>query len=77
MVGSREAIGRIEVDPLMRALRVDKMTLAALEATLRLAMDAEHAVERIPLWTMIAAPLPMLTARAEALAAIFRVGARA
>ena len=72
MVGSREAIGRIEVDPLMRALRVDKMTLAALEATLRLAMDPDHAVERIPLWTMIATPLPVLTARAEALAAAFR-----
>jgi L-seryl-tRNA(Ser) seleniumtransferase len=72
MVGSREAIGRIEVDPLMRALRVDKMTLAALEATLRLSMDPDHAVERIPLWTMIAAPLPVLTARAEALAAAFR-----
>ncbi len=72
MVGTREAIGRIEVDPLMRALRVDKMTLAALEATLRLAMDPDHAVERIPLWTMIVTPLPVLTARAEALAAAFR-----
>ena len=72
MVGRREAIGRIETDPLMRALRVDKMTLAALEATLRLAMDPEHAVERIPLWTMIAAPLPLLRARAERLAEIFR-----
>jgi L-seryl-tRNA(Ser) seleniumtransferase len=72
MVGSREAIGRIEVDPLMRALRVDKMTLAALEATLRLAMDPEHAADRIPLWSMIATPLPALTVRAEALAAAFR-----
>ncbi len=72
MVGRREAIGRIETDPLMRALRVDKMTLAALEATLRLAMDPDHAVERIPLWTMIAAPLPHLKARAERLATAFR-----
>ena len=72
MVGSREAIGRIEVNPLMRALRVDKMTLAALEATLRLAMDPEHALKRIPLWAMIATPLAELTARAEALAAAFR-----
>jgi L-seryl-tRNA(Ser) seleniumtransferase len=72
MVGSREAIGRIDVDPLMRALRVDKMTLAALEATLRLASDAEHARERIPLWAMIAAPLGELTARAEVLASAIR-----
>ena len=71
MVGRREAIGRIETDPLMRALRVDKMTLAALEATLRLAMDPEHAVERIPLWSMIAAPLRLLKARAEKLAEVF------
>jgi L-seryl-tRNA(Ser) seleniumtransferase len=56
----------------MRALRVDKMTLAALEATLRLAMDAEHGRERIPLWAMIAAPLSGLMARAESLAKIMR-----
>ncbi len=72
MVGSREAIGRIEVDPLMRALRVDKMTLAALEATLRLAADAGHARERIPLWSMIAASTDDLMARAEALAQALR-----
>jgi L-seryl-tRNA(Ser) seleniumtransferase len=72
MVGSREAIGRVEVDPLMRALRVDKMTLAALEATLRLANDAEHAAGRIPLWRMIGVPLPELAARAGALAGILR-----
>jgi L-seryl-tRNA(Ser) seleniumtransferase len=72
MVGRREAIGRVETDSLMRALRVDKMTLAALEATLRLAMDPDHAVDRIPLWTMIAAPLPLLKTRAESLATAFR-----
>ena len=68
LVGSREAIGRIEVDPLMRALRVDKMTLAALEATLRLISDADRARDRIPLWAMISSPLFQITARAEALA---------
>ncbi len=72
LVGSREAIGRIEVDPLMRALRVDKMTLAALEATLRLAADAEHGGRRIPLWAMISAPLPGLRERAESLAEVLR-----
>src|SRR5438309_920635 len=39
MIGSRAAIDQVTSDPLMRALRVDKMTLAALEATLRLALD--------------------------------------
>jgi L-seryl-tRNA(Ser) seleniumtransferase len=72
MIGSREAIQRIEVDPLLRALRIDKMTLAALEATLRLARDAERAVRRIPVWNMIAVPLSHLTARAEQLAAALR-----
>jgi L-seryl-tRNA(Ser) seleniumtransferase len=69
MLGRREAIARIEADPLLRALRIDKMTLAALEATLRLARDPEHAVRRIPLWSMIATPLEDLTARATRLAA--------
>ena len=42
MAGKQEAISRIEADPLMRALRVDKMTLAALEVTLGLIRDGEH-----------------------------------
>jgi L-seryl-tRNA(Ser) seleniumtransferase len=72
MVGSAEAIGRIESDPLMRALRLDKMVLAALEATLALALDADRAAERIPLWRMLAVPLEKLTRRAEKLATAFR-----
>ena len=53
MAGTARAVGRVESDPLMRALRLDKMTLAALEATLLLACDPERAAERIPLWSMI------------------------
>jgi L-seryl-tRNA(Ser) seleniumtransferase len=72
MAGTRKAIDRIESDPLMRALRLDKMTLAALEATLRLALDPEQAASRIPLWSMIATPVSRLSARAASLAGSLR-----
>ena len=71
MAGSARAVGRVESDPLMRALRLDKMSLAALEATLLLACDPERAVGRIPLWSMLATPLDSLRERATKLAAIF------
>ncbi len=44
ILGRREFIERIERDPLMRAFRLDKMTLAALEATLRLYLNPEEAM---------------------------------
>jgi L-seryl-tRNA(Ser) seleniumtransferase len=72
MAGSERAVSRVESDPLMRALRLDKMTLAALEATLLLACDPDRAAGRIPLWSMLAAPLDALRERATNLAAIFR-----
>lgn len=72
MIGSRQAIGRVEADPLMRALRVDKLTLAALEATLRLALDPERAPHRIPLWSFMNVPLPRLIERVERLAETLR-----
>jgi L-seryl-tRNA(Ser) seleniumtransferase len=72
LVGNAPSIRRIETDPLLRALRVDKMTLAALEATLRLIRDGAIALERIPLWRMLSAPLPSLQARAERLAGRLR-----
>ena len=68
MAGTRKAIDRVESDPLMRALRLDKMTLAALEATLRLALDPERGAARIPLWSMVAAPVDVLSERATAIA---------
>ena len=72
IAGMRTAIDRIESDPLMRALRLDKMTLAALEATLRLALDPERAAARIPLWSMISIPVSALAQRAAALVAALR-----
>jgi L-seryl-tRNA(Ser) seleniumtransferase len=72
MVGVEKAVGRVEADPLMRAMRLDKMTLAALEATLRLASDADRAISRIPLWSMITTPVSKLSARAHSLAKVLR-----
>lgn len=69
MAGTQKAITLVERHPLFRALRLDKMTLAALEATLRLALDVDRASERIPLWSMMAIPVRALSARAVALAA--------
>jgi L-seryl-tRNA(Ser) seleniumtransferase len=72
LIGSSAAIRRISSDPLMRAMRVDKMTLAALEATLRLALDPAFAGQRIPLWVFLNTPLERLRNRAERLAETFR-----
>ena len=75
MLGTRAAVQRVESDPLMRALRVDKMTLAALEATLRLALDPALAARRVPLWAFLSAPVAALDDRAERLAAALRTTA--
>lgn len=65
IVGRREIVDRIRKNPLTRALRVDKMTLAALEATLRLYRDPERAVAAIPTLRMMTEPVSAVEARAE------------
>ncbi len=69
IVGKAELIRRIETDPLMRAFRLDKMTLAALEATLRIYRNPERALAEIPTLRMLTTPLSELQARCERIAA--------
>jgi len=64
IVGRAEHIARIKKNQLSRALRIDKMTLAALEATLRLYLDPELARRKVPTLAMITATPEELKARA-------------
>ena len=64
IVGKRRYIDMILKSPLMRALRVDKMTLAALAATLQLYRDPETAEQEIPVLLMLSMPIENLKLRA-------------
>ncbi|MCK9216364.1 MAG: L-seryl-tRNA(Sec) selenium transferase [Firmicutes bacterium] len=65
IVGNKEYIENIKKNPLARALRVDKMTLAALEATLRLYLDENKAIRSIPVLNMLTASIEEITKKAE------------
>ena len=67
MVGRADAVDACRRNPLCRALRVDKLTLAALEATLALYRDPARAVADIPVLAMLTAPVSQVRARAESL----------
>jgi L-seryl-tRNA(Ser) seleniumtransferase len=69
MLGREEAIDRALSHPLSRALRIDKLSLAALEATLALYRDPELARAEIPVLAMLDADPDRLAERADALAA--------
>jgi len=68
IVGRREPLAAILRHPLMRALRVDKLTLAALAATLRLYRTPEAARREIPLLALLTTSVENLRNRAERLA---------
>ena len=64
IAGKSEWVARAASHPLARAVRIDKLSMAALSATLLHYIHGE-ATEKVPIWRMIAAPLKTLTERAE------------
>ena len=67
IVGKRLLVERLRRNPLARAVRIDKLTLAALEATLRLCLDEARAFSRIPVLRALATPLQEIDQRARRL----------
>ncbi len=67
IVGRKDALERIKKNPVNRALRIDKMTLAALEATLHLYRDESKAVSAIPTLRMLTLPPKLIANKAKRL----------
>lgn len=72
VVGSKQLIDRLKKNPLARAMRLDKMTLAALEATLRLYLNPDEALISIPTLRMLSESEHSVRQRAEQLANTLR-----
>src|SRR5581483_9467405 len=69
VVGRAELIQRLRVHPLHRALRIDKLSLAALEATLLLYLEPDRALREVPVLRMLREDGSAVRARSERLAA--------
>ena len=65
IVGNRDVINKVRKHPMARALRIDKLTLAALEATLRLYLDPKKALEQVPTLRMMSLPIEELQRRCD------------
>ncbi len=65
LLGSEEMVGRLRANPLLRAFRPDKATLAALEATLRLYRDPETAARGVPALRRLNEPVDSVRDRAR------------
>jgi L-seryl-tRNA(Ser) seleniumtransferase len=67
VAGRRDLVDRLAQHPLARALRLDKLSIAALAATLRLYRPPSDPVARVPVLRMLTEPIPVVRARAAAL----------
>jgi L-seryl-tRNA(Ser) seleniumtransferase len=74
LVGTAAAITQVRENPITRAVRVDKLTIAALEATLALYREPDRAFAEIPTLRMLATPADALLVRAEAIRAALPPG---
>jgi L-seryl-tRNA(Ser) seleniumtransferase len=72
ILGKKELVDRIKKNPITRALRIDKLTLAALETTLRHYRNTDRAIEFIPTLRMIMLPLSDIEKRARELVALIQ-----
>jgi L-seryl-tRNA(Ser) seleniumtransferase len=70
VVGRAELVERLRRHPLQRALRADKLTLAAFEGTLGLYLEPERALREVPVLRMLREPAEAVRARAERLAVL-------
>ena len=72
LAGTREVIAKLKKHPLARCVRLDKMTLAALEVTLRLYLDEERLLAEVPTLRMLTMPAAEVARRAGGLAGAIR-----
>ena len=72
IVGKKNLIEKIRKNPLARAVRVDKMTIAAFEATLMEYLEPDQAIQRIPVLDMLFQPAEAIRSRARKLSAGLR-----
>jgi len=72
IIGRSDLIGDIKANPLNRALRIDKLTLAALESTLRIYLKPEEALRKLRGLRSLTEPVEDVAKRARRLCAILR-----
>jgi L-seryl-tRNA(Ser) seleniumtransferase len=72
IVGRRDLVEKLRRNPLKRALRLDKMTIAALSAVLQLYLDPDRLTANLPTLRALARPLDEITALAERLAPVMQ-----